>query len=429
MRFRIPNRQLRGAGRGKDVVKGVGAAAMTAHYTLRNFVRQASRVLLSQYLRDRDIGLGFDIDSLKPRDIDPIIEAMNLLHEECRAGLDKDFTTITSLADQAGTQQILQEADFQAARIEDELRMQDGFLNKSFWTFLHSWPVFEGASRFAMPSLRGRYWKRRLPLAGTRDVDLASKVPVLENALSRYFLHEEGRGKACKIEYHPRPPLHAFHAFPEDFSASPLAWSRAGLGPHPYRPAFEVVFVYNEDASALDIYFEGGKPTIERLWRLFAEQVFSIGQPLQVERPVYSMERLKADNFLRALRLDGAMIDLRVKRLSFAIFGSPGITVAVEADVSRNPEAIRPVLNRVFANGAASDERYPLSQATVVSARIQALLDRGGCKRPRSRTFDLTQKSCSLKYEGDDLLLRRLLLDLGIDGTAPRVEGATRPPA
>jgi hypothetical protein len=402
---------------------------MAAHYTLRNFVRQASRVLLSQYLRYREIDLGFDCGALKPRVIDPIIDALNLLPDERRAELDKDFATINSLADQAGTQQIVQEAAFQGARIEDEFRVQDGFLNKSLWTFLHSRSVFEGASRFAMPSLRGRYWKRRLPLAGTRDVDLASKVPGLENALSRYFLHEEGRGKVCKIEYHPRPPLHAFHAFPEDFSASPLAWSTAGLGPHPYRPAFEVVFVYNEDASALDIYFEGGKPTIERLWRLFAEQVFSIGQPLQAERPVYSMERLKADNVLRARALDGAMIDLRVKRLSFAIFGSPGITVAVEADVSRNPEAIRPVLNRVFANGAASDERYALSQATVVSARIQALLDRGDSKRPRSRTFDLTQKSCSLKYEGDDLLLRRLLLDLGIDGTAPRVEGATRPPA
>jgi hypothetical protein len=130
-----------------------------------------------------------------------------------------------------------------------------------------------------------------------------------------------------------------------------------------------------------------------------------------------------------ARALDGAIVDLRVKRLGFAIFGSPGIIVAVEADVLRNPEAIRPVLNRVFANGAASDERYALSQATVVSARVQALLDRDDGKRPRSRTFDLTQKSCSLKYEGDDLLLRRLLLDLGIDGTAPRVGGETRPAA
>jgi hypothetical protein len=207
---------------------------------------------------------------------------------------------INSLADQAGTEQIVQEADFQGVRIEDELGVQGGFLNKSLWTFLYCRSVFEGALRFAMPSLRGRYWKRRLPLAGAQHTDLAGKVPPLENALSRYFLHEEGRGKACKIEYHRRPPLHTFHAFPEDFSAAPLAWSTAGLGPHPYRPAFEVVFVYNEDASALDIYFEGGKPTIERLWGLFAEKVFGIGEPLKADRPVYSLERLKADNVLRA---------------------------------------------------------------------------------------------------------------------------------
>src|SRR5262249_34461896 len=153
-----------------------------------------------------------------------------------RAELDKDFATISWLADQAGTHQIVQEAAFQGARIEDELGAQHGFLNKSLWTFLYSRSVFEGASRFAMPHLRGSYWKRRLPLAGARDTDLASNVAPLEDALSRYFLHEEGRGKACKIEYSPRPPLHTFHAFPEDFSAAPLAWSTAGLGPHPYRP-------------------------------------------------------------------------------------------------------------------------------------------------------------------------------------------------
>jgi hypothetical protein len=62
---------------------------MAAHYTLRNFVRQASRFLLSHYLHDREIDLGFDIGSLKPRAIDPIIEALNLLPDERRAELDK----------------------------------------------------------------------------------------------------------------------------------------------------------------------------------------------------------------------------------------------------------------------------------------------------------------------------------------------------
>jgi hypothetical protein len=228
MRFAHTRREERW----KDVVKGT-TSIMVAHYTLRNFLRQASRALLSEYLHDRVIDVGFDIASLKPRAIDPIIESLNLLPDERRAELDKDFATINSLADQAGTQQIVQEADFQGAGIGDEFRVQDGFLNKSFWTFLHSRPVFDGASRFAMPSLRGRYWKRRLPLAGTREVDLTSKVPALENALSGYFLHEEGRGKACKIEYYRRLPLHVFHAFPEDFSAPPVGLVHGGTGPAP----------------------------------------------------------------------------------------------------------------------------------------------------------------------------------------------------
>jgi hypothetical protein len=31
-----------------------------------------------------------------------------------------------------------------------------------------------------------------------------------------------------------------------------------------------VIFVYDEVEGSLDIYFEGGKKTVERLWQLFA---------------------------------------------------------------------------------------------------------------------------------------------------------------
>jgi hypothetical protein len=59
-----------------------GGCALAAHYTLKNFVRQASRSLLSQYLGEPEVDLGFEIGSLKPRAIDPINDALNLLPDE-----------------------------------------------------------------------------------------------------------------------------------------------------------------------------------------------------------------------------------------------------------------------------------------------------------------------------------------------------------
>ena len=63
---------------------------------------------------------------------------------------------------------------------------------------------------------------------------------------STFFQTQEGRGKACEVHYQRRAPLHWFFAYPEDFSTAPLTWAKSVLDRQPLRPAFEVVFVYNE---------------------------------------------------------------------------------------------------------------------------------------------------------------------------------------
>jgi hypothetical protein len=239
---------------------------MVTHYTLNSFVRQASNGLLADYFEGKSIDLGIDVKSLKPRKFEPIIDATSYLSDEQRATLDRDFREVAGLGNKVGIQQIIDEARFQEVELGDEFCGQPSFVNKSFWAFLNARPVFEAASRFAVPYLQGRYWKRRLPLTSAPGIDPSDRVAPLEAALSRYFQKEEGRGKACKVEYQARRPLHWFHGFPEDFSTAPLAWSGRDLAPHPYHPAFEVIFVYDEVEGALDIYFEGGKKTVERLW-------------------------------------------------------------------------------------------------------------------------------------------------------------------
>lgn len=196
---------------------------MALHYTLTNFVRQASNARLAEYFEVRGIYLGIDVRSLKPRTYEPLLDAVNRLTDEQRAGLDRDFMEVTALADKAGLQHIINEARFRGVDIGPGLQEQNSFFNKAFWTYLNLKAVFDGAASFAAPYTQGRYWKRRLPLPAVPGADLKVKAKALEAALSSYFLKEEGRGKACQVEYLTRPPLHWFHAYPEDFQAAPQA--------------------------------------------------------------------------------------------------------------------------------------------------------------------------------------------------------------
>lgn len=388
---------------------------MAHHYTLINFVRQASNALLAEYIAAKSITLAVDPKTLKPRNIEPITTAIDRLPESEQTTINRDFQRIAALGDEGGIRQIIQEGRFQERDLVPELAAQNSFLNKSFWTFQNAPSVFDGAAQLAVPFSRGRYWKRGLPVTGAVG-DPQTKLKMLEEAVSWFFRQEEGRGKACKIEYYRRGSLHQFHAFPEDFPAAPLAWSPLGLSPHPYRPAFEVVFVYHAEQSSLDIYFEGGKATVERLWEIFATVVLGIRDVPKASKPSYHLDRLKGRRFPFIRPPDSPIVDVRVKRLVFALLGARSTSFSVEADVTDDPDALYVAMDRVVA--------VPLSATKVISATLRATVDPRDGGKNRVRSFDLSGKSCSLKFEGADLLLRKMLRDSGID-QAGKLTGAS----
>jgi hypothetical protein len=66
----------------------------------------------------------------------------------------------------------------------------------------HQRAVFDGASRLAVrDTLPGRYWKRRLPLEARPGAELSDAAKTLEAAIRGYFTTEEGRGRACQVDY------------------------------------------------------------------------------------------------------------------------------------------------------------------------------------------------------------------------------------
>jgi hypothetical protein len=75
---------------------------------------------------------------------------------------------------------------------------------------------------------RWLYWKRRLPLEACPGAELSGATKALEGAIRSYFSTEEGRGRACQVDYVRREALHHFFAYPEDFVEQALIcyWPR-----------------------------------------------------------------------------------------------------------------------------------------------------------------------------------------------------------
>jgi hypothetical protein len=204
---------------------------MASHYTLTSFLRQASNALLAEYFRTRGIDPGIDFKALKQRQIEPVAEAIDGLPDDEQTAINSDFQKVVALADSAGHLQVVHEAKFRGIDLVAGFEAQKSILNRVFWTFLNHPDVFDGAAQFAAPYLAGRYWKRGLPVEGAPPGDPAVRIAALEKAVSAHFRSEEGRGKACKVEYCKRGTIHHFHAYPEDYPAAPLTWSRFGLAP------------------------------------------------------------------------------------------------------------------------------------------------------------------------------------------------------
>jgi hypothetical protein len=123
---------------------------------------------------------------------------------------------------------------------------------------------------------------------------------------------------------------------------------------------------------------------------------------------------------------DSPIVDVRVKRLGFGVIGRP-TKIVVDTDVSEDPHVIETEVARVFSTGVPEPSRIALSLTRIISATLTATVDLRDGSRPRTRTFDLTTKSCALKYEGNDLLLRRMLADSGVDLAAGAVTPYAKP--
>ena len=114
---------------------------------------------------------------------------------------------------------------------------------------------------------------------------------------------------------------------------------------------------------------------------------------------------------------------MRVKLLRLSLIGGGARRLTLEADPREGRGAVYDLLDAAFGhggNGAAG--RLSLAMANITRVGIEVLFSRDGRRGKPTKTFYLTYPNgCTLKHEGRDAALRRMLIDSRIEAVEPVV--------
>ncbi len=394
---------------------------MSRHYTVREFFRQMPNALLARYFEAQGLLAQVDFGALKETQPDALFDAWLALPDERRKATDSDFRDIFALACESGFRAIIDEADWQLANdavardeiVERLAGLADHF-ERAMVTFLDHRKFWNGALHFHHADNLS-YWRKRKNLPQVAAAGDPDSLRELADKISSYFHRTEGRGKHCVVEPFRRRDRDYFFAYPEDYSQQSIEWVKDEFERRPHNPAFEVIFVYSAQEGSLDLYCRGAFKSVEPLQRMFVSVILGTPDlaPAPKDERVYNLNVLREKSFDFVYDESDGIHDVRVKKLRLSSVVKKGERITIEADPTDNRRAVYDVLAKVEA-------ALPLQLYNVTQVEIAARVSVDASKPPKTVTIRVTHpNSCSLKYDEEDLKLRRMLSDSGIEPGEP----------
>lgn len=390
---------------------------MAREYQPRQFFRQVPNHLLKRYFDGKNVLSEVDLTKLTETKIEPIHEAWLKLPDEVRNDMERDFREVHDLATEGGNNAIRDEAQFHGEDLTETLSKLDDFHERAMWTLLERPKYWSGAVYFhRADSVPQSYWRERknVPRKPANFDQNSSEVRKLEQHISAYLFTMQGRGQNCKVECYRRGALDYFFAYPEDYAQASVEWAGKKFMRRVHHPAFEIIFVYSQADGKLAVYLAGDRKPVPDLQAIFAQAILKaeLG-PNEKDERVYELGPMRNRNFQFSYASESGITDVAVCRLRLSVHGKKE-RITLEADPSYNKQAIFDLLDKVTKG-------IPLTQMAVTRVGIKVTFAHTpGARRQPTRTFDIScTNSCSLRYDGRDLIIRKMLVDSGIEPREP----------
>lgn len=383
---------------------------MTRHFAVPQFFRQMPNALLQRYFAHHGLFSDLDFRKMKQRDVAALVDAWEKLPEDHRRALESQLREIFDLASQKGTLAILDEASWQVssgrspdAALVEKLSKMESHFERAMTVFLDHPGLWKGATHFHRADSLSR-WKKRSGFP-TKEACLDREIrPVFAADIGRWFLKSWGCGRICIVEVLRRDDRDYFFAYPEDFADQSLEYVGTRLEPRAHNPAFEVVFVWMRKEGSLEVNTKGGPKVLAAMQKLFARHILKLDSlpPPSRNKKEYELETLKRPGFSFAVQPTDGIAEMWVRRLRYASRSHDGDRVTFEANTDENHKGVDDLIKRL--KPAMPSDQWYISDATI-SARFVP----HGDKPAKTRTFELSHDSCSLKHDEHGLKLHAVL--------------------
>jgi len=394
---------------------------MTRTYSSKDFFRQMPNALLARYFQGRGLFGDMDFAAIKEGKPDELFNAWLTLPDNQRNEMDAEFRDIFEMSCEKGFQAIIDEANWQMQETPDALKTfieklsaLSNHYERTMATFLDHNTFWRGATLFyhadTMP-----YWRKRKNLPRQRAAVDATSLQQLAEMIRYYFHHAEGRGKNCVVEPFRRGELDYFFAYPEDYSQQSIEWVNGEFDRRPHNPAFEVIYVYSQKEGSLDLNFRGSYKALEPLQGMFATAILKIDElpPDPKDERIYDLSPLLQKGFNFTYNVGSGIEEVTVKKLRLSSRIKKGDRITLEADTSRNSDAIYNLLDQI-------GKTIPLNMYYLTQVELSASVVVDSNKPAKGMTIRITHpNSCSLKYDELGLRLREMLEASGIELKEP----------
>ncbi|CAN5266477.1 hypothetical protein BH11PLA2_BH11PLA2_37040 [soil metagenome] len=380
---------------------------MAKHFDLKKQLKLHDKTLLRRLFADEHAVLTeVPWDTLRPHEVDPIVEGWNAIPDETRRQLEVILQDVNELADERSQKVLVEDIDWRCPEKRDAFAAWRSLQDKALWAYLDARDTFDEAAIFARAeALRGGQFSNRWNSLPKKKLIVTDALKsALEVVVRDYYREKELRGDQCRVHHYARANgADYFYAYLPEWADKRLGFDPNGnLTSRELNYAFHNVFIFEPDDGALEIIAKGGRQVQLPLRRAFCDAV--LGVAVEDTDPIkrcYQLDHLLDPAFAFNTEAEDRIASVRLRRVRLL----PNVTLpALEgAELKlRENASVQEVRTAV----AQFLKAYNLSQSqlAVVQAGIQIEFQSDGKRRARTMTFNVgIPNSCDLKSKPDDV--------------------------
>ncbi len=399
-------------------------------FDVRKFFRRAPNEVLQRYFTKHDLLCEFDWSEISPHKIDPLYDAWFALDGDARIRTGQDFLNLDTIGRAGGKTVIIDEAQFyeDPEAVVEALAELPSPLACAFWVYFEREDLWKGALFFAIADLKPRKrWRKRRNLPKLGRKPLREDADALARAVSDFFMKREARGAHCKVYPYRRGAQEYYFVYPQDHRSESNEFDDAGMWiQRPYNPAFEIIFVHDDEEQTLRIWHDGSMDRVKDLQVAFVKAVLGVGIPRDSPKDerIYEFDVFRNPNLVFKPREELGIDRVEIRKVSMRTFGEEAHVTRIELDQETDSNALHRRVEAAMRGIPKGD-----SWITSVGLRVTFVKEKGQ-KTSKTRSFDLSwPNSCSLDDDEYGQRILEMLADHGIEPKMPKDDNPNADPA